>query len=475
MLMLETEVRNALWRRLIEVVESYTIDVVNAPVAPPLDVEAVRHLLADFDFARPVDPLAALDFAAEGLWQHQVHAAHPRYFGLFNPAPATLGIAADTLVAAFNPQLATWSHSPLAVEIEQHLVRAFGERFGYDPARVEGTFTTGGAEANHTALLTAMMRAFPEIGRRGLLALRSQPVLYISAEGHHSFAKAARLCGLGSEAVREVRVDARLRLRPDDLAARIREDREAGLSPFFVVATAGSTGAGVVDPLEEIAQIADEERLWLHVDAAWGGAAALVPELKPVLQGIGRAASITFDAHKWLSVPMGAGLYLTRHAGILERTFRVATGYMPRDGAALPVVDPYTHSMQWSRRFIGLKVFLSLAAAGWDGYAAAIRHQTAMGDRLRERLREAGWTVVNETPLPVVCFTAGEARPAAFLEAVAREVVASGEAWISTVMLGDGGMALRACITNVRTGPQDLDALIASLAGARQRAESGAA
>ncbi|HEY2739093.1 MAG TPA: aminotransferase class V-fold PLP-dependent enzyme, partial [Thermoanaerobaculia bacterium] len=386
MLMLETEVRNALWRRLIEVVERYATEVADAPVAPPLDVEAVRRLLTGFDFARPVDPLAALDFAAEGLWKHQVHAAHPRYFGLFNPAPATLGTAADTLVAAFNPQLATWSHSPLAVEIEQHLVRAFGERFGYDPARVEGTFTTGGAEANHTALLTAMMRAFPEIGRRGLLALRSQPVLYISAEGHHSFAKAARLCGLGSEAVREIRVDSRLRLRPDDLAARIREDREAGLSPFFVVATAGSTGAGVVDPLEEIAQIADEERLWLHVDAAWGGAAALVPELKPVLRGIGRAASITFDAHKWLSVPMGAGLYLTRHAGILERTFRVATGYMPRDGAGLPVVDPYTHSMQWSRRFIGLKVFLSLAAAGWEGYAAAIRHQTAMGDRLRERL-----------------------------------------------------------------------------------------
>ena len=270
MLMLEAEVRNALWRRLIEAVERYTTEVASAPVAPPLDVEAVRGLLAGLDFARPAEPLAALDVAVEGLWKHQVHAAHPRYFGLFNPAPTTMGIAADTLVAAFNPQLAAWSHSPLAVEIEQHLVRAFGERFGYDPARVEGTFTTGGAEANHTALLTAMMRAFPEIGRRGLLALRSQPVLYVSAEGHHSFAKAARLCGLGSEAVREVRVDARLRMRPEDLLARIREDREAGLSPFFVVATAGSTGAGVVDPLEEIAQIADEERLWLHVDAGLG-------------------------------------------------------------------------------------------------------------------------------------------------------------------------------------------------------------
>jgi glutamate/tyrosine decarboxylase-like PLP-dependent enzyme len=476
MLMLEAEARRALWRRLIEAVERYTTEVDAAPVTPPLDVEAVRREVEAFDFARPADPLDALDFAVEGMWKSQVHVSHRRYFGLFNPAPATMGIAADTLVAAFNPNLAVWSHSPLAVEIEQHLVRAFGERFGYDPARVEGSFTSGGAEANHTALLTAMMRAFPEIGRRGLLALRSQPVLYASPEGHHSLAKAARLCGLGSEAVREVRVDAGLRMLPADLAARIREDREAGLSPFLVMATAGTTGAGVVDPLEEIAQVADEERLWLHVDAAWGGAAVLVPELKPVLQGIGRASSISFDAHKWLSVPMGAGLYLTRHAGILERTFRVSAGYMPRDGAGLPVMDPYTHSMQWSRRFIGLKVFLSLVVAGWEGYEAAVRHQTAMGDRLRERLREAGWKVVNETPLPVVCFVdAGEARPAGFADAVAREVVASGEAWISTVSLGESGTALRACITNVRTGPEDVDALVASLGEARKRAESGAA
>src|SRR6185295_4403580 len=128
-----------------------------------------------------------------------------------------------------------------AAEIEQHLVRALGSRFGFDPARLEGTFTSGGAEANHTALLTALTRAFPEVARRGLLALRSQPVLYVSPETHDSFWKAARLCGLGSEAVREVRVDAGLRMQPEDLAARIAEDRQEGRAPFMVVATAGST------------------------------------------------------------------------------------------------------------------------------------------------------------------------------------------------------------------------------------------
>ncbi len=468
MLMLDEEARRALWKRLVETMEDYAARIDSARVTPELDLDGLRSLLAPFDFDRPVAPLEALDFAVENLWRYQVHTPHPRYFGLFNPAPTTMGIAGDALAAAFNPQLAAWSHSPFAAEVEQHLVRALGERFGYDPARVEGTFTSGGAEANHTALLTAITRAYPEVARRGMLALRSQPILYVSRGTHDSILKAARLSGIGTEAVREVKTDGRMRMVPEDLAARIREDREAGLSPFLVVATAGTTGAGVVDPIADLAQVADEERLWLHVDAAWGGAAALVPELRPVLDGIARASSITFDAHKWLSVPMGAGLYLTRHPGILERTFRVAAGYMPRDATGLPVADPYANTMQWSRRFIGLKLFLSLAVAGWEGYETAIRHQTAMGDRLRQGLRAAGWEIVNDTPLPVVCFCE-PGRPAEFLDAVAAAVVASGEAWINTVVLGEAGPALRACITNYRTGPEDVDALIAVLGRVRDQ------
>ncbi|HEX3557516.1 MAG TPA: pyridoxal-dependent decarboxylase [Thermoanaerobaculia bacterium] len=476
MLMQDAEARRALWDRLAAAIEKYLEGVGEARVAPELGagaMDAIREALAPFDFERPVAPAAALDFAVDGLWRWQVHTPHPRYFGLFNPATTPMGIAADALVAAFNPQLAAWSHSPLAAEVEQHLVRAFAERFGFDPARTEGTFTSGGAEANHTALATALNRAFPEIGRRGMLALRSQPILYVSPEAHHSFLKAARLSGIGTEAVREVRVDSSLRMIPGDLRTRIREDREAGLAPFLVVATLGSTSAGVVDPVAELAQVADEEGVWLHADAAWGGAAALAPELQGVIAGISRASSITFDAHKWLSVPMGAGLYLTRHAGILERTFRVSARYMPREAASLGVADPYAHSMQWSRRFIGLKVFLSLAVAGWEGYADAIRHQTAMGDLLRQRLQEAGWVVVNDTPLPVVCFVDSggdgrEGRSAAFVESVAQEVVGSGEAWISSVVLGEVGPALRACITNYRTGPEDVEALVASLGRARE-------
>ncbi len=473
MLRLETEARQELWRRVIAAIEQHGERVDELPVAPPLDPEAIRALLAPFDFETPCTPEEALDFAVDGLSRFQVHTTNRRYFGLFNPAPTTMGIAADALVAAWNPQLAAWSHSPFAIELEQHVIRALGRRFGWTDAVTSGTFASGGAEANHTAVLVALRSAFPQVGRRGVRSLPAQPTFYVSAEAHDSFAKAARISGLGDDGFREITVDRSLRLIPAELKRRIAEDREAGHSPFLVAATVGTTTAGAIDPLPEIAEICDHEGLWFHVDAAWGGAAVLAPSLAPALAGLERADSITFDAHKWLSVPMGAGVFLTRHKGALERTFRVAEGYMPSSGD-LSVIDPYAHSIQWSRRFIGLKVFLSLAVAGWEGYRQAIERQTAMGDLLRERLRSNGWHLIpTTTPLPVVCFVLSD-RPsdgkadAAELRAVAEHVVASGAAWINVVHLRGFGPALRACITHHETGPEDLDVLIDALGAARQ-------
>ncbi len=469
--MLEAARRQELWRRLAGAIENYAQKVETHRVTPELDPAAIRALLARFDFCAPVDPLEALDFLVENLWKYQTHTPHPRYYGLFNPAPTTVSIAADALVAAFNPQLAAWSHSPLAIEIEQHVIRSLAAQFGYDPASTDGTFASGGMEANHTAVLTALTRAFPEFARGGARALAGQPLLYVSAEAHHSFHKSARLCGLGSDAVRESPVDGDLRMQAGALAARLREDRRAGNAPFLVAATAGATNSGAIDPISDLAEIAAREKLWFHVDAAWGGAAALVPEMRALLAGLERADSITFDAHKWLSVPMGAGIYLTRHPDILDRAFRTAAAYMPREAAGLDVVDPCMHSMQWSRRAIGLKVFLSLAVAGWEGYATAIRHMVAMGAELRSELAASGWEVVNRTPLPLVCFVDGrhpQGRSAEFLDAVALKVVASGKAWISTTRLAGSTPVLRACITNYRTQAEDVCALVEAMNRARE-------
>jgi glutamate/tyrosine decarboxylase-like PLP-dependent enzyme len=471
-LLLEARERRRLYAQLVDILEDYAERVGEARVAPALDQQALRALLAPFDFARALRPAEALDFAARGLRAHQVHTPHPRYFGLFNPAPTTMGIVADTLVAAFNPQLAAWSHSPLAAEIEAHLVRVLGARFGYDPASSDGTFASGGAEANHTAVLAALSHAFPGFATQGARSLPADPVLYVSEEAHHSFLKAARLTGLGTDACHPIPVDAGLRMQMPALRERIAADRAAGYAPFLVVATLGTTAAGAIDPLPAITELAARERLWLHADAAWGGAAALSARLRPLLHGIERADSITFDAHKWLSVPMGAGLFLTRHPDILDRTFRVAAGYMPKDAAGMPVHDPFAHSMQWSRRFIGLKVFLSLAVAGFDGYEAAIDRMTAMGDRLRDGLQARRWRVLNETPLPICCFDDAQRpdAPGTYVLGLVSRVVASGRAWISTVRLAGRTPAIRACITNYRTGPEDVDSLLDALDDARSAA-----
>ena len=471
-LMLDAGTRAQLWRKLVDAIEAYATNLEGGRVTPPLEPAQLRAMLSRFDFSAPIDPFEAVDFLVEGLWKFQTHTPHPRYYGLFNPAPTTMGIAGDALVAAFNPQLAAWSHSPLAIEIEQHLVRAFGARFGYDPAHTDGTFASGGMEANHTAVLTALVEKFPEFSSRGLRALAAQPVFYVSAEAHHSLLKSARLCGLGTDAAHQIRADNDLRMDPEALASQIARDRGQGYAPFLVTATAGTTSAGAIDPLPAIAEVAAREKLWFHVDAAWGGAAALVPELRPLLDGTERADSVIFDAHKWLSVPMGAGIYITRHTDILDRTFRIAQTYMPREAVGLDVVDPYMHSMQWSRRAIGLKVFLSLAVAGWEGYATAIRHMVAMGALLREQLEASGWQVVNDTPLPVCCFVDQrnpEGRSEAHLHKIAMHVVASGNAWISTTRLAGSVPVLRACITNYRTEASDIEALLAALAEARSQ------
>jgi glutamate/tyrosine decarboxylase-like PLP-dependent enzyme len=455
-----------LWNRVAELVVGHPRTLETHRVAPRLDPETIRSLLAHCDFEQPMDPRAALEFVAAAMLEHQVHVPHPRYFGLYNPAPAPMGIIADTLTAAFNPNMAAWSHSPFANEAEQHVIRALGERFGYPPGEAFGVFASGGAEANHTALLAALANAFPEFLDQGVRALPAQPVFYVSSERHHSFLKAARLCGLGSGAVRHIGVDSKLQLNASELAATIASDRQAGLAPCLIVATAGTTNAGIIDPIPAMRQLAQQHDLWFHVDAAWAGAAALLPELRPLLDSIEHADSITFDAHKWLSVPMGAGLFLTRHHDILRKTFRTPNEYMPREAAGMDVIDWYDHSMQWSRRLIGLKLFMTLMVAGWEGYAETIRHMVAMGNRLREKLQAGGWRILNDTPLPVVCFAAGAAPEdsrAQRLQAIVQGVLDSGEAWISTTVLGGRQPAIRACITCFRTGPQDVDRLVEAL------------
>ena len=443
----------------------------DGPVARPVGAREIREALAKYDFAAPLPADAVVDDLATLLARWNVHVTHPRYFGLFNPSVVPAAVAAESLAAVVNPQMAVWSHSPAANEIERHTLRALTRLVGFDADATSAHFTTGGMESNLTAVVAALAHRFPEFRDGGVRALPGQPVLYVSEEGHHSFVKAAQVTGLGHAAARMLPVGAGLRLDAATLRRAIAEDRAAGRVPFLAVATAGTTGAGVLDAIPAIADVCAAESLWFHVDAAWGGGALMSRTLRPLLAGIERADSVTWDAHKWLSVPYAAGMFFTRHRSALLAAFDIASGYMPepREGSD----DYYRVSLQWTRRTLGLKVFAALAACGVSGYEAMVDHQTAMGRLLREKLAAAGWTLVNETPLPLACFTHREiAAGRVTARKLAQLVDRGGRAWISPVKLAGRPPCLRACITSWHTTEDDLDVLVAALADALRDAST---
>lgn len=454
---------------LLEQINDYMTNTRGVRVSPELRVDAVVEHVRRLSFEHPVSAREAINHILDGLRQYQVHTSHPRYFGLYNPRPTFMGIMADTITASFNPQLAAWSHAPVAVEMENYVLKEIASKFGYSAHAADGTFTTGGAEANQTAILTALVHCFPSYAKEGLRSLPTHPVMYASIESHHSLVKAARSCGLGTDSLRIITTGSNMQIDVHALYHQIQVDRAAGYTPFLIIATGGTTGAGAIDPINEMANLAECEQLWLHVDAAYGGASVFSPELRDLLRGIDRADSITFDAHKWMSVPMGAGIYITRHKDVLHKTFSITADYMPKEGADLDVIDPFTHSIQWSRRFIGLKVYLSLVTAGWEGYRSIVQHQTEMGNRLRQELASSNWKVVNDTVLPVVCFTDSNIPlkiQSNFASFICQEILRSRQAWISVYEINKAPV-LRACITNYDTTEEDIMVLIQLLNEAR--------
>lgn len=436
-------------------------------VTPTLDLAAFRRELAEFDFAAEYPAEALFSWVVAQLERGVVHVTHPRYFGLFNPAPTFPAQCADRIAAAFNPQLATSTTSPVAVEIETHTIAAVARRAGLAP-ETAGHFTTGGAEANYTALICALTQAHADFAAVGARAFAGPPALYVSRESHLAWFKIAHQAGIGRDAVRLVATDGSGRLDPDALAAAIRTDRTDGRVPVMIAATAGTTNAGMIDPLPACAAIARGEGLWYHVDAAWGGGLIASDRTRGVLAGIEEADSVTIDAHKWFAATMGCGMFFTRHRNILGAAFRVSTGYMPSN---LGGIDPYVTSLQWSRRFLGLRLFMSLAAAGWSGYARHIEHAVELAAFLARALTARGWSIANRSPAAVLCIEPPPGSDDA--RAIVARVLASGRAWISVADF-EGRPVIRACVTHGDTAPDDAMALVEALESARHAPLAGA-
>jgi len=435
--------------------------IAGGPIVPNVAAEEIRAYLGSrFDFTQPMPLDEVIADVEQMLRKWQVQVTHPRYFGLYNPSVTLASVVADTLVAMYNSQLANWRTSPAANEMERHTLAWLADKFGL-PANSIATFTSGGSEANLSAVVVALTWAFPQYGEHGLRHLAGDPAIYLTEETHHGFNKIAHMVGLGRRNLRIVATGSDLKMDVADLRRRVEEDRKNGLLPFMVIGTAGTTAAGIIDPLAEIAILCKEQHLWFHADAAYGGSAVVSPGLRPWLAGLEAADSITCDAHKWLSVPMGCGMFFCRHRDSVAQAFRSDVTYMPAKAAsedASATFNPLTHSAQWSRRFIGLKLFMALAEFGEAGYAEMLAHQARMGNMLRESLETTGWRIVNSTPLPVICFTRDGLSTSEFIAELRERQIA----WMSDAQIG-GVPAVRACITSVKTTEKDIEWVVGQM------------
>jgi glutamate/tyrosine decarboxylase-like PLP-dependent enzyme len=448
--------RNRIENWLTQELQQALLRLKAGPVVPTIDMAAFRAELENFDFDRPRPLEEMLEWTIERLQHGIVQMANARYFGLFNPGPHFPAQCADRITSLFNPQLASSASSPVPVELERQLIRAMARRAAMNE-NATGHFATGGSESNYTSLICALTAAHPGFAGEGVRAFAGPVKFYTSRDCHIAWLKIAHQAGVGRNALRLIDTDGKGRLDPDALTKAIAEDRAAGAVPVMIVATAGTTGAGMIDPLQACADIAKREGLWYHIDAAWGGAALASDRLRPALAGIERADSITIDAHKWLATTMGCAVFLTHHGHLLSEAFHASTSFMP---SSVSGVDPYLNSVQWSRRFLGLRLFLALASAGWPGLGAHVERSALVAERIKERLLAQGWSIANDSVLAVI-----DAVPPANLgevRALVRRVVASGRAWVAPATF-EGRDVVRICVTNGETTLADVDALIGVL------------
>jgi aromatic-L-amino-acid/L-tryptophan decarboxylase len=379
------------------------------------------------------------------------------------------------LAAGLNANCGGRNH--IAIDVERQIAAWAAEMFGFPP-EASGLFVTGTSAANLLALLVARTAALGAgVRRSGVREAATQLTAYTSAQAHGCIVQAAEIAGIGSRHVRLIPVDARGALRVDVLAAAVDADRANGLLPFLVVGTAGTVNTGAIDDLGALADLCVRNRLWFHVDGAFGALCALAPSLRPLIAGIERADSVAFDFHKWAHVPYDAGFVLVRDPDLHRGTFSNPAAYLDRapSGLAAGEVWPCDLGPDLSRGFRALKTWLTFRVFGADRIGAAIAQTCRVAKYLEMRLAE---TELFETCAPValniVCFGLRLSADGALNKAIVVDLQERGAAAPSTTVL-DGKTVIRAAIVNHRTTEADMDAFMGALQVSALRVLAGAA
>ena len=418
------------------------------PASPPEVGEPLHRLLDDFE-----------ELVVPGI----THWNHPRFFAYFAITGSAPGILAELLCAALNVNAMLWRTSPAATELEEVATSWVREAVGLPPGFF-GLIADTASSSTLFALAAARERESGGATRRAGVSPGLR--IYLSAEAHSSVEKAAVILGIGGDNCVRIPVDAQFRMRPSALAEAIARDRAAGLRPLAVVGTVGTTSTTSIDPIGELADVAATEGLWLHVDAAYGGAAAIVPEMRSVLDGCDRADSLVVNPHKWLFTPVDCSVLLIRHPEWLRAATSLSPHYLTtaEDGAAINLMD---YGYPLGRRFRALKLWFTLRALGLAGARTAIRNHVEWAQELRRRLEaDPDWEVLAPSPFSTVVFRfrASDEDNAAIEETINQ----SGDAFISHTSV-EGRYALRVAVGNLRTTFDDVMAVYQLLCAATKK------
>ena len=449
------------------------------PVSPPKEAGSLDDIIADFE--RVIVP---------GI----THWNNPSFFAYFSISASVPGILAELLAAALNVNAMLWKTSPAATELEDRALDWLRQMLGLDDGW-SGHINDTASISTMLALAAAREAAGLDIRERGLAGRGDLPALrvYCSEHAHSSIDKAAITLGIGQANVVHIPCDAKYRMRPDALRSAIRSDVAQGMTPIAVVATIGTTSTTSIDPVGEIAGILDETRTnagardgrgasapgrpWLHVDASYGGVAAIVPELRHVLDGVQHADSIVVNPHKWLFTPIDCSALYVQRPEVLRRAFSLVPEYLVTKEQS-DVVNLMDYGVQLGRRFRALKLWMVIRAFGEDGLAARIRHHCELAREFASWVAaEPDWEVVAPVPFSLVCFRyapsgTGEERRDVMNARILEHVNASGRAFLSHTKL-DGRYVIRLAIGSIRTERRHVAGAWALLrAAARERSQS---
>ncbi|HEV8139380.1 MAG TPA: aspartate aminotransferase family protein [Pyrinomonadaceae bacterium] len=461
----------SLGHKLVDQVAGFLESLALGPVTHDESPSAVREAL---NLTGPLpesgmDAGLLLERTADQLFAHSLFNGHPRFFGYITAPPAPIGILGDFLAAAVNPNVGAWQLSPAATEIESQTVRWIASLIGY-PESCGGVLVSGGNMANFVCFLAARAaKAGWDVREHGVSPDSGQKLrVYCSSETHTWIQKAADLAGLGTASIRWIATDEKLRMDVTALRQQIEADTAAGDVPCLVAGTAGSVSTGAIDPLPEISALCKEYGVWFHVDGAYGGFAAAVPQAPDDLRVLSRADSVAVDPHKWLYAPLEAGCALVRDPELLRAAFAYHPPYYHFNEEATNYFD---YGPQNSRGFRALKVWLALRQVGAEGYRKMIADDICLSQAMAEAVsRQAELELITQD-LSITTFryvpldlrtNLQEAKVEGYLDTLNREILdrlqAGGETFVSNAVVR-GHYLLRACIVNFHTAQADVEAV----------------